>query len=215
MRILLDSLVLSTIIDTSARSASISKNIVMRYRRILSGFVEKADRNFFFPETGYKSTRPMCPYMAWSLEKRGRDILPEGRNRHRNGFGQSYSSEGHQSRSSDCKGFEEEMAGMHFEWKHDHAWQPLRIQRSIRRLDFEGREMELGLIKKLCFESNGFWENITEYIRHILIHICVGMRYCITLNQGWWILKTWYLVMCFRRKLESALDWYNQLQFKS
>lgn len=43
VRELLDSLVLSTTVVASAKSASISKNTAMRYRRILLRFVQKAD----------------------------------------------------------------------------------------------------------------------------------------------------------------------------
>ena len=43
MRTLLDSFVLSTTVEASAKSVSVSKNMAMRYRRILLRFVEKAD----------------------------------------------------------------------------------------------------------------------------------------------------------------------------
>jgi transposase-like protein len=44
VRTLLDSIVLSTSVIASAKEASVSKNTAMRYRRILLGFVEKADK---------------------------------------------------------------------------------------------------------------------------------------------------------------------------
>ena len=103
VRTLLDSRALPTTVIASAKEALVSKNTAMRYRSILLGFVEMADKKTVLSGDGVQIDETyltLYGMIGKDPKKKGTSNQKEGRNSHRNGCDEQGLPEGYWTRTS-------------------------------------------------------------------------------------------------------------------